>query len=158
MPYRSLTHNRVKHHVYDKNGNTFTPQSHAQESAINSQNAVSNNGSVTSVRNKLNISNNNPPLKWGRVNCSSKASFLMGSNAYGQGTKVIGGKVYSTYAPGQGKGFPNATPQISVGSTNTFARRAIARRAVTTLNNTGDKKNCVCVPQSVKNLKGVFHK
>uniref|UniRef100_A0A6C0JEG4 Uncharacterized protein n=1 Tax=viral metagenome TaxID=1070528 RepID=A0A6C0JEG4_9ZZZZ len=158
MPFRALTHNRVKHYVNDKNGNTFTPQSQSQASAINSQNAVSNNGSVTSVRNKLNISNNNPPLKWGRVNCSSKASFLMRTDAYGAGTKIIAGEKYSTYAPGQGKGFPNATPQISVGSTNAFARRAIARRAVTTLNNTGEMKNCVCVPKPVKNLKGVFHK
>ena len=158
MPYRALTHNRIKHYVNDKNGNMFTTQSHAQESAINSQNAVSNNGSVTSIRNKLNISNNNPSLKWVRVNCSSKASFLMGSNAYGAGTKVIDDKVYSTFAPGQGKGFPNATPQTSVGSTNAFVRRAIARRAVTTLTNTGEKKNCVCVPQSVKNLKGKFYK
>jgi len=158
MPFRALTHNRVKHYVNDKNGNTFTPQSQSQASVINSQNAVSNNGSVTSVRNKLNISNNNPPLKWGRVNCSSKASFLMRTDAYGAGTKIIAGEKYSTYAPGQGKGFPNATPQISVGSTNAFARRAIARRAVTTLNNTGEMKNCVCVPKPVKNLKGVFHK
>tara|TARA_B110000977_G_scaffold194062_1_gene270043 strand:- start:10 stop:486 length:477 start_codon:yes stop_codon:yes gene_type:complete len=158
MPFRALTHNRVKHYINDKNGNTFTSQSHSQASAINSQNAVSNNGSVTSVRNKLNISNNNPPLKWGRVNCSSKASFLMRTDAYGAGTKIIAGEKYSTYAPGQGKGFPNATPQISVGSTNAFARRAIARRAVTTLNNTGEMKNCVCVPKPVKNLKGVFHK
>lgn len=149
MPYRALTHNRVKHYVNDSTGNIFKPQSHAQESAINSQNAVANSGSVTSVRNKLNVSNNNPPLKWGRVNCSSKAgaSFLMGSNAYGTGT----------YTSGEGKGFPNATPQTSVGSTNAFARRAIARRAVTTLNNTGEKKNCVCIPQPVKNLKGEFH-
>ena len=38
------------------------------------------------------------------------------------------------YVYGQGKGFPNALPQTSVGSTNTFARRAIARRAVTNVN------------------------
>ena len=37
---------------------------------------------------------------------------------------------YSTYSPGQGKGFPEATPLPSVGSVNRFSRRAIARRAV----------------------------
>ena len=40
-------------------------------------------------------------------------------NAYGSGS----------YVYGQGKGFPTALPQTSVGSTNAFARRAIARRA-----------------------------
>ena len=47
--------------------------------------------------------------------------------------------------------------QMFIGSTNAFARRAIARRAVTTVVNNGVKKNCVCVPQPVKNLKGKFH-
>ena len=154
MPYRALTHNRVKSFLTVENATT-----QSQASAINSQNGVANSGSVTSTRNKLNRSNNNPPTPWGRVNCNGGGcAFLMGTNAYGAGTKTIGGVTYSNYAPGQGKGFPNATPQTSVGSTNTFARRAIARRAVTTLDNTGVKKDCVCVPQPVKNLKGAFLK
>ena len=144
MPYRALTHNRVKSFLTAENATT-----QSQASAINSQNGVANNGSVTSMRNQLNKSNNNTPPNWGKVNCANGGcAFLMGANSYGTGT----------YAPGQGKGFPSATPQTSVGSTNTFARRAIARRAVTTLNNTGEKKDCVCVPQPVKNLKGTFHK
>ena len=101
----------------------------------------------------LNVNNKQPAQKYARL---LTPNFLMGANAYGAGTKVIGGEIYSTYAPGQGKGFPEATPQTSVGSTNTFARRAIARRAVTTLVNNGVKKDCVCVPQPVKNLKGQF--
>ena len=31
------------------------------------------------------------------------------------------------FSPGQGKGFPEATPLPSVGSVNRFSRRAIAR-------------------------------
>ena len=154
MPYRALTHNRVKSFLTAENATT-----QSQASAINSQNGVANSGSVTSMKNQINKSNHNPPTSWGRVNCSEGGcAFLMGANAYGVGTKTIGGTVFSAYAPGQGKGFPNATPQTSVGSTNRFTRRAIARRAVTTLDNTGEKKDCVCVPQPVKNLKGVFHK
>ena len=154
MPYRALTHNRVKSFLTAENATT-----QSQASAINSQNGVANSGSVTSVRNQLNISNNNPPPTWSKVTCSNGGcAFLMGANAYGPGTQTLAGNVFSTYAPGQGKGFPSATPQTSVGSTNTFARRAIARRAVTTLQNTGVKKDCACVPQPVKNLKGQFHK
>lgn len=155
MPYRALTHNRVKHPINGKDGNLFVPQTNAQASAINSQNGLSNSGSVISTRNSLNANNKQPARKYSRL---LSPNLLMGVNAYGAGTKVIGGETFSTYAPGQGKGFPNATPQTSVGSTNTFARRAIARRAVTTLNNTGVKKDCVCVPQQVKNLKGQFLK
>lgn len=154
MPYRALTHNRVKHPINDVNGNTFVAQSNAQASAINSQNGVSNSGSVISTKNALNINNKQPARKYTRI---LTPNFLMGVNAYGAGTQQIGGETFSTYAPGQGKGFPNATPQTSVGSTNAFARRAIARRAVTTVVNNGVKKNCACVPQPVKNLKGQFH-
>ena len=154
MPYRALTHNRVKHPINDVNGNTFVAQSNAQASAINSQNGVSNSGSVISTKNALNINNKQPARKYART---LSINFLMGPNAYGAGTQQIGTETFSTYAPGQGKGFPNATPQTSVGSTNAFARRAIARRAVTSVVNNGVKKNCVCVPQPVKNLKGKFH-
>jgi hypothetical protein len=106
------------------------------------------------MRNNLHI-----PSKQSRASNYTRTlstNFLMNANAYGAGTKVIGGVTYSSYAPGQGKGFPNATPQTSVGSTNAFARRAIARRAVTTLVNNGEKKDCACVPQQVKNLRGTF--
>ena len=135
------------------NGNKFVAVSHAQESAINSQNGVANSGPTTVMKNQLNISNKKPAQKHVRT---LSRNFLMNANAYGLGTKVINGVVYSAYAPGEGKGFPNATPQTSVGSTNTFARRAIARRAVTSLVNDGQKKDCACVPQQVKNLKGAF--
>ena len=154
MPYRALTHNRINHPINDVNGNKFTPQTHAQESAINSQNGVANSGPPQVMRNKLNI-----PSKQSRASNYTRTNsinFLMNPNAYGTGTKVINGVTYSSYAPGQGKGFPNATPQTSVGSTNAFSRRAIARRAVTSLINNGEKKDCVCVPQQVKNLKGAF--
>ena len=50
----------------------------------------------------------------------------MGPNAYGPATfRGQDGKLYSNYSPGQGKGFPEATPLPSVGSVNRFARRAI---------------------------------
>ena len=152
MPYRALTHNRVKSFITSNNATT-----QSQATAINSQNGVAHSGPTTVMKNQLNISNNNPPPNWERVNCSKGGcAFLMGANAYGSGTKVIGGVTYSAFVPGQGKGFPNATPQTSVGSTNAFSRRAIARRAVTTLVNNGEKKDCACVPQQVKNLRGTF--
>ena len=87
--------------------------------------------------------------------CNHACSFCLSS--YIHFDKYKGTETFSTFAPGQGKGFPNATPQTSVGSTNAFARRAIARRAVTSVVNNGVKKNCACVPQPVKNLKGQFH-
>ena len=148
MPYRALTHNRVKSFTTAKNATT-----HSQATAINSQNGVGNNGSPTVMKNNLNTNNKQPAQKYART---LSRNFLMNSNAYGTGTKVIDGIEYASYAPGQGKGFPNATPQTSVGSTNTFARRAIARRAVTTLVNNGVKPCDSCIPPQVKNLKGTF--
>ena len=67
----------------------------------------------------------------------------MSATAYGSGK----------FVSGQGKGFPNAVPQTSVGSTNTFARRAIARRAVTKLVNNDTEKNCPC-NNPIRNLRG----
>ena len=51
---------------------------------------------------------------------SGKSNLLLKPDAFGNP---------NTFVSGQGKGFPNATPQVSVGSTNVFSRRAIARRA-----------------------------
>ena len=51
-----------------------------------------------------------------------KQDLLIPKNAFGPD---------SGFAPNQGKGFPNASPMTSVGSTNKFARRAILRRAET---------------------------
>jgi len=149
MPYRALTHNRVKSFITSNNATT-----HSQATAINSQNGVGNNGSPQVMRNNLHT-----PNKQSRASNYTRTlstNFLMNADAYGKGTKDIGGVTYSSYVPGQGKGFPNATPQTSVGSTNAFARRAIARRAVTTLVNNGEKKDCACVPEQVKNLRGTF--
>lgn len=119
MPYRALTHGRVKNPILDLNGNLFTPVTHSQASAISSQNGVANNGPVSVQRNKNNQSNKRPKRNYTRT---LSVNFLMRPNAYGNP---------NTFVSGQGKGFPNATPQISVGSTNKFSRRAIARRAVT---------------------------
>tara|TARA_B100001142_G_C14272223_1_gene631352 strand:- start:741 stop:1196 length:456 start_codon:yes stop_codon:yes gene_type:complete len=149
MPYRALTHNRVKSFITSNNATT-----QSQATAINSQNGVGNNGPPQVMKNNLHI-----PSKQSRASNYTRTlstNFLMNPNAYGNGTKVIGGVKYSAFVPGQGKGFPNATPQTSVGSTNAFSRRAIARRAVTTLVNNGEKKDCACVPQQVKNLRGTF--
>ena len=113
MPYRALTHGRVNTPSNTK------PSTHQQEAAINSQKGVANNGSVISQRNRLNKSNQIPRRSYART---LKSGMLMGRNALGAA---------STYVSNQGKGFPNATPQVSVGSTNVFSRRAINRRAVT---------------------------
>ena len=136
MPYRALTHNRV-------NGGVVPGVTHSQTSAINSQNGVSNSGSVTSQRNKLNISNKQSTRTYYRT-MLSRNSQLIEPNAFGD---------KNTYVSGQGKGFPNATPQVSVGSTNAFARRAIARRAVTKREGDSTSQNCSCNTQ-IKNLKG----
>lgn len=119
MPYRALTHGRVKNPVLDLNGNIFTPSTHSQASAISSQNGVANNGPVSVQRNKNNQSNKKPKRYYARTLSSN---LLLRPNAYGNP---------DTFVSGQGKGFPNATPQVSVGSTNKFSRRAITRRAVT---------------------------
>ena len=119
MPYRALTHGRVKNSILDVNGNIFTPSTHSQAAAISSQNGVANNGPVAVQRNRNNQSNKQPKRAYARI---SSTNFLLRPNAYGDPT---------TFVSGQGKGFPNATPRISVGSTNKFARRAITRRAVT---------------------------
>lgn len=119
MPYRALTHGRVKNSILDVNGNIFTPSTHSQAAAITSQNGVANNGPVTVQRNKNNQSNKQPKRSYAR---RLSSNFLLRPNAYGNP---------NTFVSGQGKGFPNATPQISVGSRNRFARRAISRRAVT---------------------------
>ena len=121
MPYRALTHGRVSK---GKKGYTRldTPTiTHSQATAINSSKGVSNSGSVISQRNKNNQSNKQPRRSYARTLSSN---LLLAPDAFGQPNK---------YISGQGKGFPNAPPQTSVGSTNTFSRRAIARRAVTSI-------------------------
>jgi hypothetical protein len=154
MPYRALTHNRIKHAIKNADGTPFVASTDAQKKAINSQNGVSNSGPVTRQKNTNNSSNKQSSRQHART---ASINFLMSPNAYGQGTNVgADGKTYSTYAPGQGKGFPNATPQTSVGSSNRFSRRAIARRAVTNLVNDGSPSSCECVPKQIKNLRGEF--
>jgi len=116
MPYRALTHGRVR-------GAQSAPvNAHDnQVKAIQSQKGVGNSGPIRK-------NNNNP--RQSTVRTLSR-NFLMAANAYGPATfRAADGKDYSTYSPGQGKGFPEATPLPSVGSVNRFSRRAIARRAV----------------------------
>jgi len=122
MPFRALTHGRVNNPILDKNGNVFVPKTTSQASAINSQNGVANSGPVTAQKNKNNSSNKQPRRSYVRTRL--QINLLMTPDALGPA---------STYVSNQGKGFPNATPQTSVGSTNTFSRRAIKRRAVTQL-------------------------
>jgi hypothetical protein len=119
MPYRSLTHGRVR--------GAQTPPTDAhtnQVKAIESQKGVGNSGPI-----RKNNSNN----RQSTIRTLSR-NFLMAPNAYGNGT----------FSAGQGKGFPEATPLPSVGSVNRFARRAIARRAVTKMVGDEKSKNC-CV-------------
>jgi len=102
MPYRALTHGRVRG-AQKAPANAHTNQ----VKAIDSQKGVGNSGPIR----KTNL-----------IHCRQECTtFLMPKNAYGVGR----------FSPGQGKGFPEATPLPSVGSVNRFARRAIARRAVT---------------------------
>ena len=134
MPYRALTHGRINTHKdlkgssgTGKNVGTGLPvgiaeRSDSQKKAYNSQAGVANSGSNISLKNKLNIQS-------GRVGGSRpsyarmlKQDLLIPKNAFGPD---------SGFAPNQGKGFPNASPMTSVGSTNKFARRAILRRAET---------------------------
>ena len=116
MPYRALTHGRV-----NRSQNAPVNAHTNQVKAINSQKGVANSGPIRK-------NNNNP--RQSTVRTLSR-NFLMAANAYGPATfRAADGKDYSTYSPGQGKGFPEATPLPSVGSVNRFSRRAIARRAV----------------------------
>jgi hypothetical protein len=141
MPYRALTHGRVGFNrklTFNRFQTLPSNVSHTQAVARSSSQGVENTGPVIKI-------NSNPAKKYARTLSSN---FLMSATALGPKDK---------YVSGQGKGFPNALPQTSVGSTNSFARRAIRRRAVTSLKLNGapeSNKDCVCVSQPVKNLKG----
>ena len=113
MPYRALTHGRVR------GAQTAPANAHTnQVKAIDSQKGVGNSGPIR----KTNL-----------IHCRQECTtFLMPKNAYGVGR----------FSPGQGKGFPEATPLPSVGSVNRFARRAIARRAVTKRIGVKGSENC----------------
>ena len=121
MPYRALTHGRVRG-AQKAPANAHTNQ----VKAIDSQKGVGNSGPIRKTN-----------LIQCRQGCTT---FLMPKNAYGNGT----------FSPGQGKGFPEATPLPSVGSVNSFARRAIARRAVTKRVGDESSKNC-CVDNKTDN-------
>ena len=128
MPYRALTHGRVR------GAQTAPANAHTnQVKAIDSQKGVGNSGPIR----KNNSTNSQKTVR------TLSRNFLMGPNAYGPATFTAGdGREYSNYSPGQGKGFPEATPLPSVGSVNTFSRRAIARRAVTKMVGDKNSKNC----------------
>jgi len=117
MPYRSLTHGRVRG-AQKAPANAHTNQ----VKAIESQKGVGNSGPI-----RKNNSNNRQS-----TTRTLSRNFLMAPNAYGNGR----------FSPGQGKGFPEATPLPSVGSVNRFARRAIARRAVTKRIGVHGSENC----------------
>ena len=140
MPYRSLTHGRVR-------GAQSPPvNAHTnQVKAIESQKGVGNSGPIRK-------NNNNP--RQSTVRTLSR-NFLMNPNAYGPATfRGPDGRLYSNYSPGQGKGFPEATPLPSVGSVNRFARRAIARRAIVGGLNSSAAcgGNCGCPTNDILNL------
>jgi len=138
MTYRALTHGRVY-----MSGSTTRFQTPAgtqtQAAAVNSSKGVANNGPVTAQKNKNNQSNNQPRRFYARTLLSN---LLLAPNAFGPA---------SEYSYGEGKGFPNALPQTSVGSTNSFARRAVARRAVTGLGAANDGPCCTTI-SAPKNL------
>ena len=141
MPYRALTHGRVNTptNVKGQTGKNVNGKTDSQKKAYNSQAGVANNGSNVSLKNKLHIQS-------GRVGGSRpvysrmlKQDLLIPKNTFGFDIH---------FAPNQGKGFPNASPMTSVGSTNRFARRAILRRAETKTFVKGEKANetpnCKC--------------
>jgi hypothetical protein len=144
MPYRSLTHGRVGGGKtgYNRFASLPSSVSKSQASAINSAKGVENSGPT--VRHNANSGGSQ---KSRRIISNN---FLMLANAYGP----------EPYVYGQGKGFPRASPQTSVGSTNAFARRAIARRAVTNINtkelagNHPQEQACECVSNPVRNSRG----
>lgn len=144
MPYRSLTHGRVGggRTGYNRFSSLPSSVSKSQASAINSAKGVENSGPT--VRHNANSGGSQ---KSRRIISNN---FLMLANAYGS----------EPYVYGQGKGFPTASPQTSVGSTNAFARRAIARRAVTNINtkelagNHPQEQACECVSNPVRNSRG----
>ena len=144
MPYRSLTHGRVGggRTGYGRFESIPSNVSNSQAVAINSAKGVENNGPTP----KTNATSGSRP----RIARTLSSNFSMIANAYGSGQ----------YVSGQGKGFPTAMPQTSVGSTNAFSRRAIARRAVTNVNtktvagNNGEASVVECVSNPVRNTRG----
>ena len=140
MPYRALTHGRVR------GAQTAPASAHInQVKAIVSQKGVGNSGPI-----RKNNSNNSQ-----KVVRTLSRNFLLSRNAYGPATFTDqNGVKYSNYSPGQGKGFPEATPLPSVGSVNRFSRRAIARRAIVGgLNSsTACGGNCGCPTNEILNL------
>ena len=146
MPYRSLTHGRVGsgRSGYGRFASIPSNVSNSQASAINSSKGVENSGPTI-----LNNATSGSRARTARI---LQSNMLMRQDAYGP----------EQYVTGQGKGYPNALPQTSVGSTNAFVRRAIARRAVTNVNtkdltghhSQGIEKQCECVANPVRNLKG----
>ena len=124
MPYRALTHGRVttSQAVKGETGKNVNGNLTSQQKAFNSQAGVSNSGPTVIQKNKLGI---NTGLRGGnraKYAKTLKPNLLIPENNFGPDTNFVSN---------QGKGFPNANPTTSVGSTNTFARRAIRRRAVT---------------------------
>ena len=148
MPYRALTHNRVTMAGGTTRFDALT-KSAAHASAINSSKGIANSGSVISQKNKLNINNARPKRYYARTLASN---LLMKEDAFGPLSdykKCKGGKNARGRCIQEGKGFPNAMPQTSVGSTSVFARRAIARRAVT-WNPDKTKDGCIAFDSSSK--------
>lgn len=140
MPYRALTHGRVNTPI-DVKGETGKNDNNnltVQQKAFNSQAGVGNSGPTIIQKNKLNIrtgTNGSCRPIYSRVLARDS---LIETNNFGT----------APFVSGQGKGFPNANPTTSVGSTNTFARRAIKRRAVTKTIEKGQTSisvtNCNC--------------
>jgi len=131
MPYRALTHGRVKSYK-DKSMET-----HSQQSAKNSESGVANNGPPVVQKNKLNLPTGHNGKARPIYVRNLMRDLLIPANTFGND---------NNFAPNQGKGFPTATPQTSVGSTNTFCRRAIKKRAETkTFVNKKTTTNCNCI-------------
>lgn len=131
MPYRALTHGRVNSYV------NKTKETHSQKSAKNSESGVANNGPPVVQKNKLNIPTGNNGKARPIYARTLMRDLLIPPNTFGND---------NNYAPNQGKGFPTANPQTSVGGTNIFCRRAIKKKAETkTFLNKKETKNCSCI-------------
>ena len=119
MPYRALTHGRVKRHI--KGSTNTNPDNATQKKISNSSKGLENSGSVISTRNRADVFSGGRNLNLNQVvepkvvirnkngNIATMLDFRK-KNSQGKGKRAL------------------ANPMPSVGEMSRFAKRAIQRR------------------------------
>jgi hypothetical protein len=119
MPFRALTHGRVKRHI--KGSSNPIPDNATQKTISNSSKGLENSGSVVSTRNRADVFSGGRNLNLNQVvepkvvirnkngNIATMLDFRK-RNSQGKGKRAL------------------ANPMPSVGGMSIFAKRAIQRR------------------------------